>query len=81
MLHWNQLAVHVSDGDLRKVIRPDLFREAAASMGIDTPLIDSKTEGRHARPFTLNGRFGPVSVSSDALIGSRLHDRLAACRT
>ncbi len=76
MLHWHQLAMHVSDRDLRRIIRPDLFREAAASMGIDTPLIDSKTEGHHARPFTLNGRFGPVDVSSDALIGSHLHDWL-----
>jgi ABC-type nitrate/sulfonate/bicarbonate transport system substrate-binding protein len=77
MYQWHQLDMQVSDRNLRQVVRPDLFREAAASMGIDTPLIDSKTEGHHARPFTLNGRFGPVDVSSDALIGARLHDWLS----
>lgn len=77
MYQWHQLGMRVSDRNLRQVIRPDLFREAAASMGVDTPLIDSKTEGHHARPFTLNGRFGPVDVSSDALIGERLHDWLS----
>ncbi|TKV69056.1 ABC transporter substrate-binding protein [Marinobacter panjinensis] len=64
----------VSGAMVRQVIRPDLFRDAAASMGIDTPVIDSKLEGRHQLPFTLSGRYGPVAVASDRLLGERLHD-------
>ena len=62
---------------VRQVVRPDLFRNAAASMGIDAPVIDSKTEGRHQLPFTLSGRYGPVDVASDRLLGEHLHDWLA----
>ncbi len=46
-------------------------------MGIDAPVIDSKTEGRHQLPFTLSGRYGPVDVASDRLLGEHLHDWLA----
>lgn len=67
----------VSGAMLRQVVRPDLFREAASSMGIDTPVIDSKTEGRHQRTFTLSGRYGPVDVASDRLLGEHLHDWMA----
>ncbi len=64
----------VTGEDVSEVYRPDLFRKAAASMGIDTPIIDSKTEGRHTKPFVLTGQFGPVSVASDRLLGEHLHD-------
>ncbi len=67
----------VSGAMLRQVVRPDLFRDAAASMGIDTPVIDSKTEGCHRLPFTLSGRYGPVDVASDSLLGEHLHDWMA----
>ncbi|MBL3558484.1 MULTISPECIES: CmpA/NrtA family ABC transporter substrate-binding protein [Marinobacter] len=67
----------VSGAMLRQVVRPDLFRDAAASMGIDTPVIDSKMEGRHQHPFTLSGRYGPVDVASDRLLGEHLHDWMA----
>ncbi|WP_150911967.1 CmpA/NrtA family ABC transporter substrate-binding protein [Marinobacter halotolerans] len=79
--HWlaSRLALRQQLGSVtgemvREVYRPDLFREAAASMGIDTPVIDSKTEGRHQEPFTLSGRYGPVHVASDRLLGEQLHD-------
>lgn len=55
-------------------MRPDIFRDAASSLGIDTPTIDSKTEGQHQRPFILDGQFGPVNVASDYLLGDQRHD-------
>ena len=67
----------VSGAMLRQVVQPELFRDAAASLGIDTPVIDSKTEGRHQQPFTLSGRYGPVEVASDRLLGEHLHDWMA----
>lgn len=64
----------ISGKALRNIVQPELFRKAAASMGIDTPTIDGKTEGRHRLPFTISGRYGPVNVSSDSLLGDQLHD-------
>lgn len=64
----------VTGAMVSQVFRPDIFRDAAASMGIDTPVIDSKTEGQHQQPFILTGQFGPVSVASDQLLGEQLHD-------
>ncbi|MCL1486271.1 MAG: hypothetical protein MH208_19650 [Marinobacter sp.] len=75
--HWlasQQQLGKVTGEMVRQVFRPDLFRAAAGSMGIDTPVIDSKTEGRHQTPFTLSGHYGPVSVASDRLLGPQLHD-------
>lgn len=79
--HWlaSRLALRqqlgkVTGAMVSEVFRPDLFRDAAASMGIDTPVIDSKIEGHHQKPFTLSGRNGPVSVASDRLLGAQLHD-------
>ncbi|MEX2475095.1 CmpA/NrtA family ABC transporter substrate-binding protein [Marinobacter sp.] len=79
--HWlaTRLIAHgqldrIDIASLRQIILPDVFREAAGSLGIDTPMIDSKTEGQHQRPFRLDGQFGPVDVASDYLLGNQLHD-------
>lgn len=71
--HQQQLA-HFDRSSIQRIFRPDIFRDAAGSLGIDAPVIDSKTEGQHPRAFTLNGQFGPVDVSSDSLLGEQLHD-------
>lgn len=59
---------------VKQVVKPSLYREAADTFGIDAPLVDGKTEGRHRLPFTLNGRHGPVNVASDSLLGEQLHE-------
>jgi len=48
--------------------RPDLFRDAAAQLGLDTPAISEKPEGRHSHPFTVQGQHGPIEVGSDSLM-------------
>lgn len=79
--HWlaTRLECHGQLGALsidtvKSVILPELYRQAADTFGIDAPIVDGKTEGRHRLPFTLNGRHGPVDVSSDSLIGDQLHE-------
>ncbi|MBS8240146.1 nitrate transporter [Marinobacter lipolyticus] len=79
--HWlaTRLIAHrqldsIDNDALRDIVRPDIFRDAAGSLGIDTPVIDSKTEGQHQRPFVLNGQFGPVNVAGDYLLGDQRHD-------
>lgn len=73
LVRWGQLQ-SVSTGALADIVQPELFRRAASAIGLDAPAIDGKTEGRHRRPFLLDGRHGPVNVASDSLLGEQLHD-------
>lgn len=72
LARWNQLG-SFSTEDIRAVVKPDLFRKAASRIGIDAPLIDAKTEGRHRLPHVIEGGDGPVSIAGDSLLGEQLH--------
>lgn len=48
--------------------RPDLYRQAASALGLDSPLSSEKTEGEHSHPFSVPGKEGPIEVSSDSLM-------------
>ncbi len=47
------------------VLRDDLYRTAAARLGLPTPEATSKTEGTHAEPWTLDTPSGPVLMGPD----------------
>ncbi|MDV2080620.1 CmpA/NrtA family ABC transporter substrate-binding protein [Marinobacter xestospongiae] len=79
--HWlgSRLVCHgqlrqASLAAIKAVIRPDIYRQAADTFGLDAPTMDGKTEGRHHLPFTVNGRHGPVDIASDQLLGQQLHE-------
>jgi len=56
MYRWGHLTAPYDMGEVsRSVFRPDLYREAAAQMGVDTPAHDVKIEGGHAGPWSLDG--------------------------
>ena len=49
MVRWGLLTPdHDFDQLARHIYRPDLWREAAAPLGLDCPLADEKTEGGQA---------------------------------
>lgn len=66
MVRWGQV-----DGpiDLRevaaRVYRPDLYREAAAQLGVPYPTIDDKTEGTRATEWTLAEASSPIRMGPD----------------
>ena len=79
MARWGQV-----DGEedpeaiARQVYRPDLYRAAAADLGTPAPLIDSKVEGRHAAPWSLEEATKPIAMTPDRFFDGRLFDPAGA---
>jgi two-component system, oxyanion-binding sensor len=56
MARWGYLGQDVDRATLAgSVYRPDLFRAAAMKIGLPVPVADSKIEGVHNAPWTLDG--------------------------
>lgn len=72
MLRWGQIGPEI---DLRRVAddvyRPDLFRQAAQSLGEPAPREDLKVEGAHAEPWTLDG---VIPMAADRFMDGRVFD-------
>jgi len=54
------------------VYRPDLYREAAVSLGITAPEVDYKSEGEHVAPWQLAGNTGAIAMGPDAFFDGRV---------
>jgi two-component system, oxyanion-binding sensor len=48
-----------------RMYRPDLYREAAASLGVSAPVEDWKSEGAHDAPWTLAAAREPIAMPPD----------------
>ena len=59
------------------VFRPDLYRLAAQRLGLDVPLVDEKSEGEHAQPWTLLRATRPIAMGPDLLLGGATYDPTA----
>jgi nitrate/nitrite transport system substrate-binding protein len=56
MVRWGQIREPVDLlGIAQTVYRPDLYRQAAAELGITCPTSDWKAEGAHAAPWPRDG--------------------------
>jgi len=67
---WGQSEEASGHPDLDSIYRPDLYRDAAAALGLDSPIMNYKPEGQHHHPFKVAGHRGPIEVASDRLISS-----------
>ena len=47
------------------VYRPDLYRQAVASLGVSAPVLDWKPEGAHDKAWTAEGTSGPIAMPAD----------------
>lgn len=78
MQRWGQLG---PGADIRRVAeecyRPDLYRLAALDLGLAVPLIDYKTEGGHAAPWTLDKATAPIAMAPDLMAGGATFDPFA----
>jgi nitrate/nitrite transport system substrate-binding protein len=54
--------------------RPDLYRVAALALGLDVPLVDYKTEGEHAEPWTLLRASRPIQMGADRMLDGKTFD-------
>lgn len=68
MVRWGWLTPeHDFDQVARRVYRPDLWRQAAASLSLNAPDADEKDEGGHPKPWLLPASPGPVVMPPNAL--------------
>jgi len=75
MLRWGQIGPEIDVGAVAEAVyRPDLFRTAAAALGEAAPLIDAKTEGAHAAPWSLEEATRPIPMAPDSFLDGRLFD-------
>jgi nitrate/nitrite transport system substrate-binding protein len=75
MLRWGQLTRPVCIRDVAAAVyRPDVYRAAAADLGVAVPTVDEKREGVHTEPWTLTAASAPIPMGPDAFIDGRHFD-------
>lgn len=69
MQRWQHLgAVPDLAACVARCVRPDLYRQAAADLGLSVPREDSKPEGAHTRTWWLPGSRGDIEMAADAFL-------------
>jgi nitrate/nitrite transport system substrate-binding protein len=75
MVRWGQLEPSVDVAALvEAVYRTDVYRDAAAELGVPTPLADMKSEGVHDGPWLLEEATVPIAMGPDAFLDGRSFD-------
>jgi nitrate/nitrite transport system substrate-binding protein len=75
MRRWGQIGSEVDIAAAAEAAyRPDLFRAAAAELGVAAPLVDEKVEGFHAKPWTLDEATAPIAMAPDLFFDGRTFD-------
>jgi nitrate/nitrite transport system substrate-binding protein len=75
MLRWGQIEQPVDIATLvESVYRTDVYRDAAAELGVPTPLVDMKPEGVHESPWLLGEATTPIAMGPDAFLDGRIFD-------
>lgn len=75
MLRWGQLTLPLDvKATAAQAFRPDLYRAAAAELGVACPLVDHKIEGRNAGAWTLEAATRPIAMGADLFFDGRIFD-------
>jgi two-component system, oxyanion-binding sensor len=75
MAQWGYLGQEVDRAALAEsVYRPDLFRAAAAKIGLSVPTDDSKIEGAHDAPWLLDATPAPIPMGPDLFCDGRIFE-------
>ena len=75
MARWGQIDMALPLRPLAgRVYRPDLYREAAAALGLACPLVDDKPEGGHETEYPLAEASGPLTLGADRFCDGRRFD-------
>ncbi len=76
MRRWGQIGGDVDiAATADAVYRPDLFRQAAADLGVPTPADDLRTEGTHAAPWSAAASSGgALTLGADLFCDGRRFD-------
>jgi nitrate/nitrite transport system substrate-binding protein len=75
MLRWGDIEAAIAIRAVaQQVYRPDLYRQAAAALGIASPQLDEKTEGIHAMPWTLTEATSSIFMGTDQFLDGKSYD-------
>lgn len=75
MHRWGQTDCSFSAKDIaQSVYQPDIYRQAAQSLGLGVPQEDFKTEGSHAQSWTIETELGELTLGADRFMDGRLFD-------
>lgn len=75
MIRWGQIEQPLDiAATVERVYRPDIYRQAAADLGVPCPTIDWKTEGTHAEPWTLTEATAPIAMGPDLFFDGAVFD-------
>jgi len=69
MRRWGYLDAGADlDAAAAAVFRPELYAEAARSLGLPVPAAEGKTEGQHAGPWLLPALPAPIPMGPDCFL-------------
>jgi two-component system, oxyanion-binding sensor len=75
MLRWSQIESPLDiAATAARVYRPDLYRDAAAALGMAVPAIDHKPEGVHGRGWILADASEPLAMGPDRFFDGMTFD-------
>jgi nitrate/nitrite transport system substrate-binding protein len=71
---WNLIHAPLNPGAAAAaVFRPDLYRIAAAQVGVPAPLQDQRTEGTHSSAWPLATDTGPLDMGPDLFLDGAVY--------
>ena len=75
MVRWGQIETPINFNAVAEAVyRPDIYRAAAAELGIAYPTVDFKTEGTNASPWTLTDATAPIEMGPDLFFDGMTFD-------
>lgn len=75
MIRWGQVEPPVDIAAVaNEVYRPDIYRQAAETLGLAVPTIDRKREGTHPRGWTLEQATTPLAMGPDLFFDGTTFD-------
>ncbi len=75
MVRWGELTGSHTQAEIaRSCFRPDIYRAALESLGVDAPALDMKRDGVHATPYEVAGRMGPIDMGPNAFFDGDVFD-------
>jgi len=77
MARWGYLDDTADLAGAAAIFRPDLYAEAALSLGIPVPQASFKSEGRHGGPWLLPASPAPIAMGPDRFLDGAVFDAAA----
>jgi two-component system, oxyanion-binding sensor len=74
MQRWGYVGDNVNLDGAAAIFRPDLFTQAARSLGLSVPVAPIKTEGYHSADWMLPASPAPIAMGSDSFIDGACFD-------